>query len=158
MTETTNPRERRLVLRLLSYWRELAGERTMPQPSDVDGGKIQDMWGHCFVLKVVNSGEPVYGYVGAHHAEKLNGDINGKVVSAAGADTLIGQASSYYRQVLARGIPITLGGQFVNAAGRTVLYRSILLPLGDDGGKITALLGGANCRELVDEAGPVAGS
>lgn len=158
VTETTNPRERRLVLRLLSYWREIAGERDMPRPSSVDGSKIVDMWGHCFTLELRGPTEPVFGYIGEHHIAKLPGNLVGQGVSSAGSDTLLGQAASYHRQVLARGIPITLGGQFVNPEGRTVLYRSILLPLGEDGGRITALLGGANCRELVAEAGPVVGS
>lgn len=158
MTETIDPRERRLVLRLLSYWRELAGERDMPRPDDVDGGKIPDMWGHCFMLEVRGAGEPVYGTIGDHHAAKLQADLRGREVSAAGGDTLLGQAASYYRQVLARGIPITLGGQFVNREQQTVLYRSILLPLGEGEGRVTALLGGANCRELAAESGPVADS
>jgi hypothetical protein len=158
VTETINPRERRLVLRLLSYWRELAGERAMPHPSDVDGSRIPDMWGHCFILDVRGTGEPVFGVIGEHHAAMLGSDLKGQAVSVAGSETLLGQAASYHRQVLARGIPITLGGQFVNREGRTVLYRSILLPLGEGEGRVMALLGGANCRELVAEAGPVAGS
>jgi hypothetical protein len=129
----------------------------MPQLSDIDGSKIPDMWGHCFVLKT-DIAEPLFSYVGIHHTALLPSDISGKAVSGAGVNTLIGQASSYYRQVLSRGIPITLGGQFVNAAGRTVLYRSILLPFGDDAAKISAVLGGANCRELLAETGPIVGS
>ena len=157
VTETINPRERRLVLRLLSYWRELAGERDMPQPSDIDGGRIPDMWGHCFLLEVRGSGEPAFGYIGEQLAAQLDKDLTGQAVSSAGSDTLLGQGASYHRQVLARGIPITLGGQFVNRERRAVLYRSILLPLGEGEGRITALFGGANCRELVAESGPVPG-
>jgi hypothetical protein len=127
----------------------------MPHPNDLDGAKIPDIWGHCFTLEVRGSGEPVFEYIGDQHAAKLDSDLKGKPVSAAGSDTLLGQAASYHRQVLARGIPITLGGQFVNREGRTVLYRSILLPLGEGGGQIMALLGGVNCRELLAESGPV---
>jgi hypothetical protein len=100
----------------------------------------------------------VYSAIGEQHAASLPADLRGKPISAAGGDTLLGQAGSYYRQVLARGIPITLGGQFINREQRTVLYRSILLPLSDGEGRVTALLGGANCRELVAESGPVADS
>jgi hypothetical protein len=158
VTEAIDPRERRLVLRLLSYWREIAGERDMPRQGDVDRGKISDMWGHCFMLDVRESGDPVYGFIGDSHAAELGADFNGRAVSAAGGDTLLGQAASYYRQVLARGIPITLGGQFVNRRQQTVLYRSILLPLGEGEGRVTALLGGANYRELPAESGPMADS
>jgi hypothetical protein len=156
VTEVTNPRERRLVLRLLSYWREIAGERAMPRRSDVDGSKISDMWGHCFLLDVPDSGEPVFSYVGEHYPS--GSDLLGRTVSAAGGDNLLGQAASYHRQVLARAIPITLGGQFVSREKNTVLYRSILLPLGEEEGRVTALLGGANCRELASDSGPVAGT
>lgn len=127
----------------------------MPPPSAIDGGKIADMWGHCFTLELRGPAEPMYGFIGEHHVAQLGKNLVGQGVSAAGSDTLLGQASSYHRQVLARGIPITLGGQFINREGRTVLYRSILLPLGEGGGQLTALLGGANCRELVAETGPV---
>lgn len=157
MTESINPRERRLVLRLLSYWREIGGERDMPQPGDVDGGAIPDMWGYCFILDVRGSGEPAFSFIGEHHAAQLGRDLIGQPVSSAGSDTLLGQAASYFGQVLARGIPITLGGQFENRDQRIILYRSILLPLGEGEGRITAILGGANCRELVAEVGPVAG-
>lgn len=156
MTETTNPRERRLVLRLLSYWREIAGERAMPRPSDVDGGKISDMWGYCFILDVPDSGEPVFSYIGEHY--RSDGDLVGRTVSEVGGDTLLGQAASYHRQVLARAIPITLGGQFVSREQNTVLYRSILLPLGEEEGRVIALLGAANCREVAAVSGPVAGT
>jgi hypothetical protein len=156
VNEAINPRERRLVLRLLSYWREIAGERAMPRPSDVDGSKISDMWGHCFMLDVPDNGEPLFRYVGEHYASA--GEFVGQAVSAPGGDTLLGQAASYHRQVLARGIPITLGGQFVSREKNTVLYRSILLPLGEEEGRVIALLGGANCRELAADSGPVAGT
>ena len=128
----------------------------MPTPGEVDGTRIPDMWGHCFIVDLRATDEPVFSYVGEHHVAILVRDPKGRPVSAAGADTLLGQAVSYHRQVLARGIPITLGGQFVNQAGRTVLYRSILLPLGEDG-RISGLFGGANCRELIAEQGPVIG-
>ena len=129
----------------------------MPVLSDIDGSKIPDMWVHCFVLDIPPAGEPTFGYVGEEHLAKLDKNPKGTKLSAVGGDTLLGQAVSYHRQVLARGIPITLGGQFVNRERRTVLYRSILLPIGEDG-KITALLGGANCRELLGETGPVVGA
>ena len=41
-TNILPPEEQRLVLRLLSYWRELAGERPMPAVDDIDGTAIQD--------------------------------------------------------------------------------------------------------------------
>ena len=45
--------ERRLVLRLLGYWRPLCEDREFSSLSDVDPAQIPDMWPHCFVLDVV---------------------------------------------------------------------------------------------------------
>lgn len=127
----------------------------MPAPADVDGSQIPDMWGHCFLVDVRPAGGPVFDYVGEHHLNGLvRGDSKGLPLSAASTDTLLGQAVSYHHQVLARGIPITLGGQFATTGGRTVIYRSILLPLGEEG-RIVGLLGGANSRELTSGEGPL---
>ena len=43
-------------------------------------------------------------------------------------------------------IPTTLGGNFVNGKGQTVLYRSVIAPLNDGQGNVGFLLGAANCK------------
>jgi hypothetical protein len=155
VTESTNPRERRLVLRLLGHWRDLAADRDMPRPADVDGARIPELWPFCFILDVTGA-EPVFTYVGPFHVEALGRDPTGQPFSSLEGDTLLGQALSYYPRVLARAIPITLGGEFVNREGRTVLYRSIIMPLGEGDGRIPSLLGGANCREVAAADGMTA--
>ena len=44
--------ERRLVLRLLTHWRELVGERDYPSFSELDPASIPDIWSYCFVLDI----------------------------------------------------------------------------------------------------------
>ena len=41
--------------------------------------------------------------------------------------------------------------EFFKEDGTKVLYRSILLPVSDDGVTISGILGAVNCREVVDE-------
>jgi hypothetical protein len=147
VNETTNPRERRLVLRLLGHWRDLADDRAMPRVSDVDGAAIPELWPYCFMLDV-RGAEPVFTYVGEFHVASVGRDPTGQPLSSVPPETLLSQGLSYYPRVLARAIPITLGGQFVNREGRTVLYRSIIMPLGEGEGPVPSLLGGANCREV----------
>ena len=64
------------------------------------------------------------------------------------ANSLIEQAASYYQEILDRGVPISRGGEFVKYDGMKVLYRSIILPMSDDGITVSGLLGAANCREV----------
>ena len=50
--------------------------------------------------------------------------------------------------MLSREVPISRGGQFRKYDGTKVLFRSIILPMSDDGDTISGLLGAANCREV----------
>jgi hypothetical protein len=142
-----HPRERRLVLRLLDYWRQMAGEGDWPQPEVVDPNAIPDMWTFCFMIDQP-AGAPRLSYVGDHHKEMYGSDPTGLTVADVNKHTLIGRSVSFLQDVLAKGVPVTYGGQFVDLRDRRLLYRSILLPLSADGKTISVVLGGANCRIL----------
>ena len=141
-------RERRLSLRLLGYWRDQAAGRAYPRLDDIDGTAIPDMWPHCFVLDCRGPGEPAFGYLGANLAEWAGAKLGGQPVSAPPKNDLVGIGSAFYGQVLRKKVPITMGGEFVDAQGRRIQYRSILCPLSEDGDTIDHLLGGVNCRVL----------
>lgn len=139
--------EQRLVLRLLGHWRELTGDRSMPTVADV-AASASDIRDDCFVLES-EAGELVFRFVGERQKVLLDGDPSGLRLSAIDRETLLGRAVSYCAQVIERGAPVSVGGQFVDKGGHTVLYRSILLPLGENG--ITAFLGCVNSRVVVLE-------
>jgi hypothetical protein len=139
--------ERRLVLRLLKYWRDIGGADRFPAFADVDTSDIPDMWPHCALLEVSgHERDPVIQYIGGHLANGCDGNLQGQALSAASGDTLAAHAMSYYAQVLVKRVPITYGGEFRDRDGSKVLYRSIVLPLADDGVTIDRLLCAANCR------------
>ena len=139
--------EQRLVLRLLHYWRELAGNRTMPDLDEIDGAAIADMWPCCFMLDYADPDGLSFRYVGQRHIADLTFDPTGRSITDVREDILLGRAACYGTQVLDQKVPITLGGKFFDGAGRTILYRSILLPVSH--GDSLALLGGANSRVIV---------
>lgn len=151
MTDQTNPMERRLVLRILKYWRGLADDDTIPAESSIDPKSISDMWPHCAVLDVSGKEtDPVIMFVGTDLAASAGPEPSGKCLSQVPADTLLARGLSYYGQVLVKKVPITFGGEFVDHRGVKILYRSIILPLSDDGTTINRLLGAANCREVTE--------
>ncbi|MGE5538593.1 MAG: PAS domain-containing protein [Gemmatimonas sp.] len=141
------PFERRLVLRLLNHWREWAGERGMPEPGDVVREALGDCLPHCFMLTPTDDGVLTFTFVGSEHAGEIGADLVGRPLDLAPANSLLGQAVRAYRDVMARRVPITLGGEFTDRNGRQILYRSILCPLGD--GTPRALIGAANGRGVV---------
>jgi hypothetical protein len=147
VTGEINPRERRLVLRLLDHWRNMAGDLDWPLPQSVDPAALADMWTFCFMIDDAHT-TPRLSYVGDYHKEMYGGDPTGLAYADVNKDTLIGRSASYLKDVLAKSVPVTYGGQFVDIHGNGLLYRSILLPLSVDGKTISAVLGGANCRIL----------
>jgi hypothetical protein len=146
-SDKPHPMERRLVLRLLKYWRDIGGAEKFPALADVDTAAIPDMWPHCALLDVTgHERDPVIGYIGEGLANGCDGSLQGQALSATPGGTLAAHALSYYAQVLVKQAPITYGGEFRDRDGGKVLYRSIILPLADDGTTIDRLLCAANCR------------
>ena len=152
MLEQSHPMERRLVVRLLQYWRELGEPDKIPSESDIDPGAIPDMWPNCVILDVAGKEtDPEFTYIGSELAARARADLSGRRLSGAPADTLVSKGLSYFGQVLAKKVPITFGGEFTDSRGMKILYRSIILPLSKDGNGIDKLLAAANCREVAPE-------
>jgi len=151
LSESEDPRERRLVLRLLDYWRDLSGERDMPAIADVDCVAMSDMWDYCFVLDL-RDGAPRILHFGAWHAEFYGKDMTGAALSDLTKDTLAERSVRYLDEILRRRVPVTYGAAANDPGGRHILYRSIMMPLSEDGTTITGILGGSNCKLVDDQA------
>ncbi len=152
MTDQSHPMERRLVVRLLKYWRGLGDVDRIPSESDIDPAAIPDMWTNCAVLDISGKEtDPEFTYVGPELAASSGADLSGRKLSSAPADSLIARGLSYFGQVLAKKVPITFGGEFTDRRGVKILYRSIILPLSGDGSSIDRLLAAANCREVAQD-------
>jgi hypothetical protein len=149
-----HPSERRLVLRLLDYWRRVSEQRRWPSPGDFYPAVIPDLWRYCFLIDLKGAddkGERVFSYVGDYHREMYDLDLTGVALAKVDENTLISRAASYIDDVLAKAVPVTYGGQFVDRRGYGILYRSILLPLSTDNQTISAVLGAANCQETAPD-------
>ncbi len=141
--------ERRLVVRILDYWRGITPAGSFPAERDIDPGAISDIWPYCAVLDVDGKEtDPEFSHIGDRLKEWCGADLTAKPFSATPRSTLVEKAFSHFGQVLEKKVPISIGREFADYRGMTVLYRSILLPLADDGKTIVALLGAANCREI----------
>jgi hypothetical protein len=141
--------ERRLVLRLLSHWRILCDDRDYPSFFEVDPSAIPEMWENCFVLEIFEDGdEPRFRAMGEKLAAHVDFSLIDQPISTAPMKTLPGVAISFLDEVLRKGVPISRGDEFFKDDGTKVLFRSILLPVSDDGETISGILGAVNCREV----------
>lgn len=143
--------ERRMVFHLLSYWRELSGGSGIPSLDDLQPEKIPDLWPNCCLVDLAgHAGDPVFKYIGENLAASISDDLVGRAVTVAPPDTLVGRAVANVPEVLRRGVPVARGGDFVQGDGRRVIFRSVMLPLSEDGQTLRFLLGAANCRIVTE--------
>lgn len=140
--------ERRLSLRLLRYWREKCGPRGLPVENDLDPEELGPDWEYCFLLQsrdVANIEDYNFTYLGQKIMKAYfdtNIDAHNQFMVGPNAFRL----SKHFAQVLETGAPVLDEGEFETLHGRRVLYRQVLLPLGDHDKGIEAIFGGMNYK------------
>jgi len=144
--------ERRLSLRLLAYWRQADPRGPLPAPDKIEPTDFRDLWANCFLIDVpASDARPVFRSTGATFESWAGGNLAGKTIDTLSPELFPGSALAFVDEVLRKSVPITRGGEARDANGGILLYRSIILPLSDNGTTVTGLLGGVNCREIVED-------
>lgn len=137
--------ERRMVHRLLGRWRAAATGDHPPTLEGLYQQDLNDLLEYMIVAEVGDgSAEPIVRLVGAAFRSAGVADPTGHPVSALQPGSLSGRAVAHYRAVLERRVPIALSGRTTDAAGRTYLYRSIILPVCENGERVSHLVCAAN--------------
>ncbi len=134
--------ERRLVYRILRYWQQQRGARTFPSLDDINPEDIVDLWPSCFVLETQNSVDaPYFQYLGASLAKYSGVFLSGEKDWSL---TLLDKATLGFRNAIEKMEPLMLEDEITRFDGTQLLFRSILLPLSDNGEQVDHLLGAAN--------------
>ena len=110
---------------------------------------LSDVWRHCFTLDPREPCEDsAFRYVGDSIAAQSGLTDSEITLDQIGSNTLLDHATRNVSDVIAQRVPVIHSGQFVNADGATVMFRSILLPLSTDQKAIDCVVGGARCKAL----------
>lgn len=141
--------ERRANSRALKYWQELAGDRKFPTRGEITAASAGELWDHLFLVEVApNAADFRYAMVGAVLQAAIGRDPTGEKV----AEVLPGGmgARTVFLHQAAVGLkgPVDDANKWTRPDGTEILYRSILLPLSDDGQTINALLGAFSFRPV----------
>lgn len=133
--------ERRTTVRLLAYWERIRRGRAMPAESEITPADLEDLWEHCFIVRIDASGGQELHYMGPSLARALAEDMNvsGPILLENSAD------KAWTDDMRANPRPILLEGEIANAKGRPARYRQCLLPLGENG-RLTAIFGAMRCK------------
>jgi hypothetical protein len=140
--------DRRLTMQLMGLWRGLRATDGCPRRETFLAAVPPELLEDCFVaVPTVEGGAlcRIGGRIG--YLSGVAGDSC--PVRDLPPGTLLWVVTRDVREAVARATPVVSDGEF-QAHGRRVLYRSILLPLADDGGEVDRVFGGARCRILQD--------
>jgi hypothetical protein len=139
--------DRRLVMRVMAQWQTLAGGRGMPRRSQIDPRRFGADWGNCLLIDVDPApAQSRLAFVGERLRDPTGPAFDRQRLEECLEDTLIYSATADIERVVAERAPV--GEGVATHVGTAVLYRSILLPLSEDGRRIDGILGAANCRDV----------
>ena len=142
--------ERRLVYRIMRYWQKQCSGRPFPSLTDIDPEAISEMWPSCFVLETNNSADaPYFHYLGSSLAKYSGVFLGGENDWSL---TLLDKATHRFREAVEHRQPVMLEDEIVRYDGTQLLFRSILLPLSDDGENVNYLLGAANGKIISSQS------
>lgn len=140
--------ERRLTLRLLRYWQELRGIRPMPEEAEIDPDALGEDWGFCFLLQsrdVANIQDYNFTYLGENILQAYFDqgiDQHNEFLIGPNAYRL----GTHFGRVLDTAAPVIDEGEFRTLLGRRVLFRQVLLPLGNENIAVDSIFGGMNYK------------
>ena len=145
--------ERRMQVRAYNHWASLLGDHDLPHIEDLEPEFLGDFGPYSVLLDFSTGSEtPTLQYIGTElRGEcRLNEPIDtlGEIPDAS----LLSQVARNYLKVVAAQAPVTFEAESVNAKGRSVAYRGILLPYSSDRDTIDFVYAVVNWKEVADAA------
>ncbi len=147
--------ERRLVNRLLSYWKRIQGDKAVPPIHKFSNEAVADLWDFCFCVRIegrVRSSKSAIMYTYTHMGRELQGAMGKNMVGKTVSSRIRSlHGISVLKQLdacLQAEEPIQSGGQFVSHESKVVKYRMCALPFGKEKGHITHIVVGLSWRSF----------
>jgi hypothetical protein len=142
--------EQRRTLRLLVQWRSLRQQDGIPWFSDFDPHRNPVPWERCVLFSLAPSGEIVIEHTGAALRPPSEDGAAGARARAEAASFLRSRLGDL-AVIRTEWRPLEGSGRERLEGGELLLYRSLLLPFRDRGGRPAYVLGAATWR--IDDAG-----
>ena len=116
-TKPQSGTERRMVLRLLEFWREAKGDGAFPTPDQLNDAAMPELFSYCVVLDVSQRPtDPVVIAIGRSMSSYAGANLVGRSISQFEPNTLPTYTVAYVAEVLRKRVPISRGGSFVDSA------------------------------------------
>ena len=146
----TSGSDKRLVLRLLELWRRARRSDRLPHVTQLTPADAGTDAAQLFQIDVLSSTGARFTHIGSGlHLPEWPLKPAPLVVECP-EESVLSLSSRHWREIVTRRVPVTRGGLSRHLGG-LVLYRSIMLPLVDDDGRIAAIIGAANWRTVEEQ-------
>ena len=145
--------DRRLTMLLMGIWQGLRpGPGRCAPAEDFLAALPEDLWTDCCVVEMTVDGGWQVCRVGETIARRSGVGAAPVRVADLLPQSLLATSIRELKHARRTGAPILDEGEARDENGRRALFRSILLPLGDEEGRIVQVLAGARCRVLLEDA------
>jgi len=122
----------------------------MPEIAWLNASAIDDIWMHCFKLKVEPSGIDkalyYYDYMGSEIVQAYGKNLTGQTIHAASKAFPGARIVSKVDSLLTNPVPLNEEGSFVNTQSKVVKFRSCIVPFGTEENKLTHIIGGVSWK------------
>jgi len=149
---TTNPEERRLTARIHAIWKKLAGNG-LPRRSQIDPADFGLDWQNCLMIDVDDVPERSrFSYVGIALRDPTWPIFDRQCISECLDGSLLELVTRHIPRVALTSNPVSFGGAAIHDE-TSILYRTVLLPLSENGDRVDGVLGAIAFREVMLSAG-----
>jgi hypothetical protein len=144
---TTNPEERRLTSRVHAIWKRLAGSG-LPRRSQIDPAEFGLDWSNCLMIDVDDVPERSrFSYVGSALRDPTWPIFDRQCISECLDGSLLELVTRHIPRVASTRNPVSFGGAAIHDE-TSILYRTVLLPLSENGERVDGVLGAIAFREV----------
>ena len=145
--------DRRLTMLLMGLWQGLRRGTGFCTPAeDFLAALPEDLWTDCFVVEMAAEGGWQTCRIGETIARRSGVPAESARVADLPPHSLLANSIRELEHAYKTGAPILDEGETRDENGRRALFRSILLPLVDEEGRVVQILVGARCRICPEDA------
>lgn len=149
VSENGRGRERRATYRALAYWEKLCSAGQLPSVTNFGADAPADLRPALFMVSMRRPAETsLISGAGAALEELCGKPAAGKTLADAMPIGLRETLADLTRVIDTYRKPVLNSGMTQTGGGRTVMYRSVLMPLSDAAGQVTGYLGAIGSRQL----------
>ncbi len=153
---TTPSPERRLTTRVHTVWKKIAGGG-YPRRSQIDPREFGNDWSNCMMIDLDQvTARSRFAYLGNSLRDPTWPTFDRQPISECLQGTLLELVTRHIQRVTVKKSPISFGGSARHDESE-ILYRTVLLPLSENGERIDGILAAIAYREItVAEEVPLA--